>query len=439
MRSASMWIKRCYELLDFKRVGIFIVFLLLPLLIQAQTQVLVLTIKDDIINPVTATYIEKTIQSAKDSGSIVIIEMDTPGGLLKSTEKIVKAILNSPVPIITYVYPKGARAASAGTFIGYASNILAMSPSTHIGAAHPVIGGGTWGNLDEETKNKVINDTLAWAKNIAQTRNRPFSFIKDAIEKSVSITEQEAISRNICDVVAKDMPELLEKIDGKLITTAAGQLRLSTKDSYIKRIELSGREKFLNTLIDPNIAYILLTLGFLGLIFEVTHPGFGFPGIAGIICLILAFYAFSILPINYAGLVLIILGIIFFIVEAFTPTFGMFTLGGIVSFSFGSIMLFNQPAFIKISYKVILALILTLSALSFFLLSKIIAALRQRPRTGKDALIGEEAVAFTNITKKGKVFLHGEIWNAVGTNIKKGDKVIVEKVKGLKLFVKKTE
>lgn len=431
--------KRTYEFFSLKKAFLSILFLLICGFAFAQTQITVLTVKDDIINPVTANYIKEAIKKNQEKDAIIIIKMDTPGGLLKSTQEIVKAILNSPIPIVTYVYPKGARAASAGTFIGYASNILAMSPSTHIGAAHPIVGGGTWGNLDEETKSKILNDTLAWAENIAQTRNRPLYFIRNAVEKSISLTATEALGQNVCDVVAKDMDELLEKIDGKVITTSSGRITLSMKDYVLEELDLTPRERFLNALIEPNIAYLLLTLGFLGLIFEVTHPGFGFPGIAGIICLILAFYAFNVLPINYAGLALIILGLVFFIVEAFTPTFGMFTLGGVVSFGFGSVMLFNQPDFIKVSFKVILPIIITLSGLSLFLLGKVIAALRQKPKIGRDALIGEEAIALTNIKKKGKVSLRGEIWNAMGTDIKKGDKVIIEEVKGLKLFVKKSK
>jgi membrane-bound serine protease (ClpP class) len=405
----------------------------------AETKVKLLTIHEDIINPVTADYVERGLKEAEKANALLIIKLDTPGGLLKSTEKIVKLILSSPVPVITYIYPKGGRAASAGVFISYASHILAMSPSTHIGAAHPVIGGGKWSSLGEEAKKKIINDTLAWAKNISQQRKRPFSFIRDAIEKSISITEEEALKRKVCDLVAEDINTLLKKIDNKIVTTSAGEIKISTKKFSIEEINFTPREKFLNTLIEPNIAYLLLTLGFLGLIFEVTHPGFGFPGIAGIICLILSFYAFSILPVNYAGLTLIVVGLIFFVVEAFTPTFGMFTLGGVISFILGSLMLFHQGEFIRVSFKVIASLTITLSALSIFLLSKIIASLREKPKVGSEALLNKEALAHTDIMKEGKVILRGEIWDAVGEGIRKGDKVIIEKVEGLKLYVKKKD
>ena len=425
-----------------KRYFFFILafLLLFPSLSYCQTKIKVLAIQEDIINPVTADRLEKGLQKASEDNSILVLKLDTPGGLLKSTEKIVKLILNSPIPVITYVYPQGARAASAGTFIGYASHILVMSPSTHIGAAHPVIGGGSWGNIDEEMQKKIINDTLAWAKNISQARKRPFSFLKDAIEKSISITEKQALKRGVCDLIEVDLNELIRKIDGLVVQTSRGKMKLSTKDFLIEEIPLTNREKFLGAIIDPNIAYLFLTLGFLGLIFEVTHPGFGFPGIAGIICLTLSFYAFSILPINYAGLTLIVLGIIFFVVEAFTPTFGLFTLGGVASFFLGSTMLFNQPQFIKVSLKFILPLVLALAGLSLFILSKTIAILRLRPRVGREALIAQEATALTDIkaNKKGKIFLEGGIWIAeADEKINKGQIVIVTKVSGLTLQVKR--
>ena len=426
-----------------KRIFFIILFIsLVPCQSYPQTKIKLLTIREKIINPVTADYIERGLKSAEKDKSPLIILLDTPGGLLKSTEKIVKLILNSSVPVITYVYPKGARAASAGVFIGYASHILAMTPATHIGAAHPVIGGGHWGALDEETQKKIISDTLAWAKNISQARGRPFSFIKDAIEESISITEKKALKKNVCDLIAEDVDELIKKIDGLTARTSQGDMKISTKNYLIDEIHFTQREQILDVLIDPNIAYLLLTLGFLGLIFEVTHPGFGFPGIFGITCLILSFYAFSILPVNYAGLILIILGLIFFITEAFTPTFGMFTLGGVISFTFGSIMLFQQQEFIKVSFKLILPLAISFSALSLFILSKAIQTLRQKPKVGKESLIGQEAIVLLPIelNKKGKVSLRGEIWNAEAKEeINKGQIVVVRNVQGLKLEVERKE
>ena len=418
---------------------LFFILLALPYPLYSQTKIKVLNISGNIINPVTAEYIQKGLKDSEKDKSILIITIDTPGGLLKSTEEIVKAVLNSSVPVITFIYPQGARAASAGAFIGYASNILAMGPSTHIGAAHPVIGSGSWGNLDAEIKEKIMNDTLAWAKNIAQARERPFSFLKNAIEKSTSITEEEALKSGICDLTATDIEDLIKKIDGFIVQTKQGRIKISTKNYSLQEVELDRLKKFLNILIDPNIAYLLMTLGFLGLIFEVTHPGFGFPGIAGLICLILSFYAFSILPVNYAGIVLIILGLLFFVIEAFTPTFGLFTLGGTASFLLGSIMLFNQPQLIKVSLKIILPLVITFAAFSIFILSKAISTMRQKPHTGKEALVGLRGNALTNINvkKSGKVFINGGIWKAVGEDkINKGSQVEITKVIGLTLYVK---
>ncbi|UCG34657.1 MAG: nodulation protein NfeD [Candidatus Omnitrophota bacterium] len=414
--------------------------LALPLLASGQTNIKILTVKEHLINPVTADYIERGLKKAETENSILILKIDTPGGLLKSTEKIVKLLLNSPVPVIAYIHPKGGRAASAGVFISYAAHIFAMSPSTHLGAAHPVIGGGSWGTLGQETKDKIINDTLAWAETIATQRNRPFSFIKEAIEESTSITEKEALKEGVCDFIAQDLNDLLKEIDGETVITAKGETKISIKSSSIEEIPLTKREQFLHMVIEPNIAYLLLTLGFLGLLFEITHPGFGVPGVIGLIFLILAFYAFSVLPINYAGVALIILGVLFLDIEAFTPTFGIFTLGAVISLFFGSVMLFNQPLLIKVSFKVFAPVIIFLAALTIFLLKKVISAQLVKSRVGKEGLLAEEGIAQTHIHKQGKVLIHGELWNAYSLEpIKKGEAIIVENIKGLKLLVKRKE
>jgi len=401
----------------------------------------VITIKNYIINPVTEEYIRDNLKKAEQqNSSALIIRLNTPGGLLKSTQNIVKDILNARIPVITYIWPKGTRAASAGTFIGYASSILVMAPSTHIGAAHPVLGGGAWGKISQEMQNKIMNDTLAWAKNIAEEKHRPYDFLEEAINESKSLTEKEALRRKIIDLIAHDLDDLLRKIEAKTVQLPDREIVFSSKNARMEFIELTPRQKFLNTILDPNIAYLLFTLGFLGLIFEVTHPGFGFPGIAGIICIILALYAFSVLPVNYAGIALIILGITFFLVEAFTPTFGLFTLGGAMCFILGSIMLFDRYDITKISWQFIMPTTITLSIISLFFLSKIAQTYRRRSVTGEKGLTGEVGVARTDILKKGKVFIHGELWNARSQEaIKKGEEVVVEKVKGLILTVKKKE
>lgn len=421
-----------------KPLLLLILFLLLLSPVYGSS-IKVITIQDYIINPITVEYIKDNLMRAeKEEALCLIIRLNTPGGLLKSTQEIVKDILNAKIPVITYIWPKGTRAASAGTFIGYASSILVMAPSTHIGAAHPVLGGGSWGKIPEEMQKKVMNDTLAWAKNIAEEKHRPYKFLEEAISESKSITEKEALRRRIIDVVAKDLDDLLGKIEGKQIELPNKQIIFSSKNASPEFIELTARQKFLNALLDPNIAYLLFTLGFLGLIFEVTHPGFGFPGIAGIICIILAFYAFSVLPVNYAGLSLIVLGIIFFIAEAFTPTFGLLTLAGLISFVLGSVMVFREPQFFKISLKIIVPLATAISLWSLFILGKILQIRLKKPKTGREALIGKVGTAQTAIGKKGKVFIHGEIWNAKSREkIAKREEVEVVDIEGLVLKVKK--
>jgi len=404
---------------------------------SSEKTIKVLTIKDKIINPVTAEYIKDNLERAKkENCSALIIRLNTPGGLLKSTQEIVRYILNSKIPIITYVSPKGARAASAGTFIGCASSILAMAPSTHIGAAHPVLGGGAWGKVSEEMRKKIMNDTLAWAKNISEERNRPYKFLENAVKNSISITEKEALKQKIIDLTAENLPNLINKIDGKKIEINGKEITLEVKGSKIEFTGLTGRQEFLNTLLDPQIAYLLFILGFLGLIFEVTHPGFGVPGIAGIICLIMSLYAFSSLPVNYAGIALIVIGITFFIIEAFTPTFGLFTLAGLVAFILGSTLLFRGPHIFKVEFKLIMPMAAAIALWSLFILSKVIQIRLKHPRTGKESMLNETGTALTNFHKRGKVSIHGETWNAESAeDIKKGEEVEVTGIKGLTIKV----
>lgn len=428
-----------------KKIIFSLVLCFLPFFVSAKTFIRVIPV-EGIINPVIADFIKREFnsiekESSSESRDIVIIELDTPGGLLSSTQEIVKTLLNSSFPVVVYITPSGARAASAGVFISYAANILVMAPYTHLGAAHPVLGGGRWGNLDKEMKEKIINDTLAWAKTIATTRKRPFSFIKNAVEKSISITEKEALKARICDFVAADLNEVIKKIDGLLVETKKGKIKISTQGASVSYASLNSYEKILNILINPNVAYLLFTLGFLGLIFEFTHPGFGFPGIFGVICIIVSLYAFSILPVNYAGAALIILGILFFVIEAFTPTFGLFTLGGIISFVLGSLLLYRNQPVIELPLSTIIAVVSFFTLVSMFILTKTFASFRKSSKVGVDALIGSLGTAYTDIdNKQGKVFIHGELWNAHSKeSIKKGEEVRVEKVEGLNLLVKRKE
>ncbi len=397
-------------------------------------KIFVLNINDYIINPICYEYIKEGIQKAEsETAKLLIIELNTPGGLLESTRKIVTEILNSKVPVCVYVYPKGARAASAGVFILLSADIAAMSPQTHTGAAHPVLANKSWGNLDEELKKKIMNDTISWVESIAKKRNRNVKWAKQAVLESESIDEIKAKKLRVIDFVAKDVNELLEKIKNKK------GIDLDLKKVKLIYMEMSWRQKVLNHIINPQIAYLLMMLGFFALLYEVTHPGFGFPGIFGVISLLLAFYAFQILPVNFVGILLTLLGVLFLIIEVFTPTFGVFTLGGIICLILGALMLFNQPApFLKISLKIFLPVILAASAITLFILSKVFQTHRKKPLTGKEGLIGKKGIAYTKIDKKGKVFVKGELWEAVSdTVIEKDEEVIIEKVDGMRLKVKK--
>lgn len=401
----------------------------------------VLTIDNHIINPAIQEYIEDNLEKAESGNyAAVIIRINTPGGLLKPTQNIVKSILNSEIPVITYVWPKASRAASAGIFIGYASSVLAMTPSTHIGAAHPVLGQGSWGEIPEKMKEKIMNDTLAWAKNISKERNRPFEPLKKMIEKSSSFTDKEAKENKITDLIAGDLNELIKKTNNKEIKWKGKNLTLPEEKSAFEFIKLTPRQKILNALLTPKLAYLLFTLGTLGLIFEVTHPGFGFPGIAGLISIVIALYAFSALPVNYAGIALIILGIIFLIAEAFTPSFGLFAASGLTSFILGSLFMFRGTAGFKIPLSFILPLAAVIGVWNVFVLGKIIQIRIKRPQTGTEGLIGKEGQAHTDIKEKGKVFIHGELWNAKSKKqISQGESVEVTKVNGMTLEVKKKE
>ncbi|MBN2097567.1 MAG: nodulation protein NfeD [Candidatus Omnitrophica bacterium] len=408
---------------------------------QVLRPVAIVDIDDMIINPIANEVIIQAIKTAQDKNAqCLIIRMDTPGGLLESTHKIVKEIMNSPVPVVVYVWPQGARAASAGVFITIASHLAAMADSTHIGAAHPVIMNNSWGKIDKEMQNKVLNDSVAWMESLAKARNKNVRWAREAVTESVSITAKEALSLGVIDVIAKDLDSLLAQLDERSIETAAGKVILRTKAAQLEFIPFSWRQKFLNHLINPNIAYILMLLGFFGLLYEITHPGFGFPGLAGIISLIMAFYAFQVLPTNYAGLALVVLGVAFFVIEAFTPTFGAFTLAGIAALVFGSTILFNQPnEFLRVSLRLVIPVAVSLGLISTFLVTLVIRAHKRKSTIGQDALIGQRALAKTNISAKGKVFIHGEIWNAQSSEkIKKGAEVVVDKVQGLKLIVRKT-
>ncbi len=406
---------------------------------ETPREVTVITV-DGVINPVSAEFIGKSIREAKERAEdALVIKLDTPGGLDTSMRSIVKEIVGSEVPVIAFVAPSGARAASAGVFITLAAHIAAMAPGTNIGAAHPVTVGG---KLDKTMSEKVTNDAAAYIRSLAESRGRNADWAERSVRESISATENEALKEHVIDLVARDVPSLLSAIDGRKIRTAFGERILKTGDAKVVNKEMGLRFRILNFISDPNVAYILMLLGFYGLFFELTSPGAVFPGVAGGICLILAFYAFQTLPVNYAGLLLIVLAIILFILEVKIVSHGVLTVGGIVAMTIGSLMLFESPGpFVRLSLYLILPAVLA-TALFFTLTIRLaLKAHRRKPVTGKEELIGMEGIAKTDITSEGgMVSLHGELWSAFsGEPIAKDARVIVEEVSGLRMKVRKKQ
>ena len=409
--------------------------------IPSQEKSPVFTIEvDGIINPATAKFIIDSIDEAsKEGGQCLIIQLDTPGGVLESTRMIVKKMLTSNVPIIVYVSPSGARAASAGVFITMAANIAVMAPGTHIGAAHPVTLGGGEGKESKTMTEKIVNDTVAFIKNIAKTRGRNVDWAEKAVKKSVSITEEEALKLNVVDFISPDLQSLLAKIDGRVIKLDGVTQTLHTKGVQPKSIQMSWREKLLDVISHPQIAYYLLMLGGMGIFFELSNPGAILPGVVGGIFLILAFYALHVLPVNYAGLALILFAIILFIAEIKVVSHGLLAVGGIISLLLGSLMLFQSPEeYMRLSLSVIIPAVLVTSAFFIFAATMAIRARLTKPTTGMEGLVGEIGIASTPIAPEGKITIHGEIWDVVSDqNIERGEKIQVVGVVNLKLKVKK--
>ena len=410
--------------------------------IPSQEKASVFTIEvDGVINPPTAKFIIDSIDKAANEGAqCLIIQLDTPGGLVESTRLIVKKMLTSNIPIIVYVSPSGARAASAGVFVTMAAHIAVMAPGTHIGAAHPVTLGGE-GKEDKKMAEKILNDMVAFVKNIAKTRGRNADWAEKAVVKSVSITDEEAVKLNVVDFVSPDMSSLLDKIDGKVVKFNDISRTLHTKGVQPQPIQMSWREKLLDVISNPQIAYYLLMLGGMGIFFELSNPGAILPGVVGGIFLILAFYALQVLPVNYAGLALILFAIILFIAEIKVVSHGLLAVGGVISLFLGSVMLFQSPVeYMRLSLSVIIPAVLVTSAFFIFALTMAIRARLKKPTTGTEGLVGEVGIVSTPLAPEGKVSVHGEFWNAFSDQpIEKGDKVQVIEVINLKLKVKKIE
>jgi membrane-bound serine protease (ClpP class) len=423
-------------------LAIFTLLWISSRVILAQNSGVILLTADCAIHPACADYISAGIKTAeKEGAACLIIKLNTPGGLLKSTRVIVSDILESTVPVAVFVAPSGSQAASAGVFITLAGHIAAMAPGTNIGAAHPVSLQGTQDSIMME---KATNDAAAFIRTISEKRHRNVEWAEDAVRKSLSITETEALTENVIDLVANDVRELLELIDGKEVETVEGRKVLHTKNAEIIEMDMSLSQKLLSILSDPNLAYILLMFGIYGLFFELYSPGAIFPGVIGGICLILAFYSMHALPVNYAGLALIIFAVILFILEIKIVSYGILSIGGIISLLLGSLMLIDEESMLEamgISIEIII-LIVVLSA-AFFLFAIVfgIKAQKKRVATGTQGIIGEKGVVLTNLKPVGEVRVHGEIWNAesIDGNITKGSFIQVVGIENLKLIVKKLQ
>jgi len=389
------------------------------------------------INPAVADFLKKGLEKAStDTVSCIIIELDTPGGLAESMRKIIMSIFSCQVPVVVYVAPSGARAASAGVMITMAADIAAMAPGTNIGAAHPVGAGGK--EIGKTMSDKVINDMAAHARSVAAKRGRNTEWVEKAIRESVSVTETEALKENVIDIVAKDLDDLIRQINGRKVQDK-GILKL---DSYKKRVLKEDlRTKILKTISDPNIAYILMMIGLAGLYFELSHPGVVFPGVVGAIAIILAFFAFQTIPVNYAGFLLIILAIVFFLMEMKIASYGLLSVAGITSLLLGSLMLFDtSDSVVRLSWHVLIPTIVLISGFFVVVSGLVFKSHLSKPKTGARGLFGEIGIVKESIAPEGKVFVHGELWKATSQNpIEKGAKVRVIKVVNLVLEVEPVE
>lgn len=440
-KTLRKFLKRCTA--QTLRAGLFFAVALMGLSVWAQSQGpssprVDLIVIDGSINPAVDDFIRESIARAKLNGArALIIQLDTPGGLLSSTRTIVKEILSAPVPVIVYVAPSGAGAGSAGVFITMSGHVAAMAPGTNIGAAHPVAGGG------QEVKGvmgeKIENFTASFSETIARQRGRNAEWAIQAVRKSVSVTEKEALKLNVIDIVAKDIDDLLRQSDGRKVDLNGHPHVLSVKDAAIVRHEMNLKDRVINIIADPNIAYLLLMAGILGLYMEFSHPGVIFPGVAGAICLILALISLQVLPFSYAGLFLIFLGIALLIGEAFIPSFGVLGIGGVISLALGSFLLFDtQTGDLGVDRSIIFTAVATLASFVFAISYLVYRSQKSKPTLGIEGMLGQVADVRAKINPAGKVFVRGEYWNAEAEDeIDVGEKVEIVGYQGLNLKVRR--
>ena len=397
------------------------------------------------VNPIIADHIVSSIEKANnDKAQFVVIKMDTPGGLMSSMREIIKAILSSKIPVIVYTYPKGAQAASAGGFIMLSAHVAAMAPGTEIGAMHPVSPMLNFSQKDEKgntgiMETKVLNDTVAYARSLAQKRNRNIRWTERAVKSAVSSTYLEAKKLGVIDLIAEDMPDLLNKINGRIINMDGYPVILHTVDIQETEYEMELDQKFLNFFADPQIIFLLFIIAVVGIGMEIKNPGMIFPGVLGGISLIIFLMAIRVLPINVIGLALIVLAIALFILELKFVSYGLLTIGGIISFVLGSMILFDNPLpGMSIPLSSIIGVAIFLLLFFFVLIRSVLVAHRGRVTTGMEGLIGEMGTAITDFNKTGKIMISGEYWNAeADEEIKKDDQVNVTAFDGMKLIVKK--
>ncbi len=391
---------------------------------------------DGTINPALLDYIIKGIELAESkNAAAVIIRMDTPGGMVTTTKTIIKEMINAKIPVVVYVAPSGSSASSAGALITVCADVAAMAPGTNIGAAHPVGGGGQ--EIDPSMSEKIINDLTAYIRGIVIRKGRNADWVEKAIRESVSITSREALEINVIDMVADSIPDLLKQLDGRKVTKENREFILKTVGARVERVTPGMRFRILDAIANPNVAYILMMIGGIGIMMELYNPGMIFPGVAGGICLLLSFFALQVLPVNYVGILLILLSVVLFILELKIQSFGMLTIGAVISLTLGSVMLFESgEVAMRVSWAVIIPTVAAVSSFFIFALGLVVKALMKKPRTGEHGLLGEHGVALTNLDKEGKIALHGEYWDAHSdTFIPKGSRVRVIRVDELHVFV----
>ena len=392
---------------------------------------------DGAITPVTVRLLDTAIGRARtERAQALVVMLNTPGGLERSMRSMVQSILNADIPVIVYVGPTGARAASAGVFITMAGHVAAMAPATNIGAAHPVAAGG--GQMDKEMSKKVENDAAAFARSIATERGRNVEWAEQAVRSSVSATEREAVKLKVVDLVADSVPDLLAKIDGRVVKTPKGSVTLATKDAAVTPIAVGFRDRFLALITDPNVAYILMMVGMLGIFFELSTPGAILPGVLGGISLILAFFAFQSLPINWAGLLLILFGLALLVAEIKIVSHGILTIGGVVSMVLGSMMLYDAPETgLRISWLVIIPTVGAMAGLVIAAVSMGLRALYRPASTGAAGMMGQVGVVKRALDPEGQVLIDGELWQAVAEDgpVAAGEMVRVARMDGLTLTV----